>query len=167
MGGALAAATAAKQFGPAAVLTFGTQSEPGFGRSAESPKTDTTIAPLQFLDDDGALVDDMMPHTEARTEQQLETETLRAVAEHDMHVAAHGADASPPAEPDEPLHAGCVGAVGGNTGHWVVGVTAMEAALGCVDDFGMVPAARANEVLWWVVGVCAHDRDRSGGQTGA
>ena len=37
----------------------------------------------------------------------------------------------------------------------------------CVDDLGMVPAARANEVPWWVVGVCAHARDRSGGQTGA
>ena len=35
VGGALAAATAAKEFGRAAVLAFGTESEPGFGRSAD------------------------------------------------------------------------------------------------------------------------------------
>ena len=31
----------------------------------------------------------------------------------------------------------------------------------CVDDLGMLPAARASEVPWWVVGVCAHARARS------
>ena len=107
------------------------------------------MAPLRFLDDEGELVGDMMPHTEARTEQQLETETLRAVAEHDVHVAERGDDVNPPAEPDEPLHAGGDGSVGVSTGHWVVGVTAMEAALAAATVLSNAPESYS--VAWMLL----------------
>ena len=132
------------------MLAFGTESEPGFGRSAGPPVTDATLASLRFLDDDGELVEDVTTHTEARTEQQLETETLRAVAEHDIYVAENGDDVSPPAEPDEPLHAGGDGgAVGASTGHWVVGVTAMEAAIAAATVLSNAPESYS--VAWMLL----------------
>ena len=201
VGGALAAATAAKEFGRAAVLTFGTEREAGFGLCSPPKSSDATMASLRFLDDDGALIESLSGHTETMAEQLLETETIRAIAEHDAHVGAHGDDTTsppdpPPRGPDPEASAEAFSRAGGGdelsdlgsgNGHWVAGVTAVEAALAAAtvlsrapDDYSvnwmlilavlfntlvvaavtMPRAVNAWRIVWRPLAGCTHDRRR-------